>query len=276
MGKHYLYRHIRKDTNNPFYIGIGTKSKDEHRFYCDSTEYRRAFNFKNRNSFWKNIYNKCDQGIDVEILYESDSLDEINRKEIEFIDMYGRREHGGTLCNIQKGGLVYSGWKLGKSTREKISKSASNRPKRKTSDKTKELLRTIFKGRKPSESNIMAVRLSSTGRKASKETRDKLSEAKRGRKFSDEHKKRISDALKGYTKSPEHYFSTIKHRKIIGQYNIDGILVDVHLGAKNASKSVNGTQGKILECVNGKRGKHKGYIWREIGDPSYNKINNNT
>ena len=24
QGKHYLYRHIRLDTNQPFYIGIGT------------------------------------------------------------------------------------------------------------------------------------------------------------------------------------------------------------------------------------------------------------
>lgn len=27
MGKHYLYRHIRLDKNEPFYIGIGTKYK---------------------------------------------------------------------------------------------------------------------------------------------------------------------------------------------------------------------------------------------------------
>lgn len=26
-GKYYLYRHIRNDKNEPFYIGVGTKSK---------------------------------------------------------------------------------------------------------------------------------------------------------------------------------------------------------------------------------------------------------
>jgi hypothetical protein len=26
-GQHYLYRHVRLDNNEPFYIGIGTKNK---------------------------------------------------------------------------------------------------------------------------------------------------------------------------------------------------------------------------------------------------------
>lgn len=34
-GKHYLYRHIRLDKNEPFYIGIGTK-------IVKTSEYRRA------------------------------------------------------------------------------------------------------------------------------------------------------------------------------------------------------------------------------------------
>ena len=28
-GNHYLYRHIRVDKNEPFYIGIGTKNKKQ-------------------------------------------------------------------------------------------------------------------------------------------------------------------------------------------------------------------------------------------------------
>lgn len=47
----YVYRHIRRDTGEVFYIGKGFKN--------------RAYSFLNRNPYWHNIVNKC--GFDVEI-----------------------------------------------------------------------------------------------------------------------------------------------------------------------------------------------------------------
>lgn len=32
-GKYYLYRHIRLDKNEPFYIGIGTKNKHKYPYF---------------------------------------------------------------------------------------------------------------------------------------------------------------------------------------------------------------------------------------------------
>ena len=58
----YLYRHIRKDLNIPFYIGIGSDDK-----------YQRANSKTHRNSHWLYIVNKTDY--EVEIL-----LDEIEYK----------------------------------------------------------------------------------------------------------------------------------------------------------------------------------------------------
>lgn len=89
----YVYRHIRKDTNQVFYIGIGTDDKGK---------YTRAFS-KNRNIYWKRIVDKTDY--EVEILFNDITKEEAINKEIEFIQIYGRRDLGlGTLCNLTDGG----------------------------------------------------------------------------------------------------------------------------------------------------------------------------
>jgi hypothetical protein len=42
-----VYRHIRLDKNEPFYIGIGS-----------DRNYKRASSIKDRNKYWGNIVNK--------------------------------------------------------------------------------------------------------------------------------------------------------------------------------------------------------------------------
>jgi len=100
IGNYYLYRHTRLDTNQPFYIGIGTKPNWN--ASCQEKMYRRAFTNKKRSDFWKRIVNKY--RYKVEILLESSDYKFIKEKEIEFIKLYGRINEGGILCNITKGG----------------------------------------------------------------------------------------------------------------------------------------------------------------------------
>jgi len=76
----YIYRHIRLDKNEPFYIGISKSN----------INYKRAFNTTARNSFWKNIVSKTEY--EVEILLESDDYEFIKQKEVEFLSLYGRRD----------------------------------------------------------------------------------------------------------------------------------------------------------------------------------------
>jgi hypothetical protein len=91
---YYLYRHIRLDKNEPFYIGIG---------HTDNNKYNRAYTKNKRNDFWKNIVNHTDY--EVEIVYETNLKDEIFEKEKEFINLYGRRDlNNGTLVNLTDGG----------------------------------------------------------------------------------------------------------------------------------------------------------------------------
>lgn len=94
--KYYLYQHIRSDTDQIFYVGIGTKLKKY-------SPYFRAYSKQHRNFMWRNIVKKA--GYTVEILMESDDRKDISLKEIEFILKYGRRDLGtGILTNMTSGG----------------------------------------------------------------------------------------------------------------------------------------------------------------------------
>lgn len=97
-GKYYLYRHIRLDSGLPFYVGIGTRQRGHN----EKSIYLRAYTKANRSEFWGNITKKTEY--DVEIIYHSHSIEEIKRKETEFILLYGRKESGGLLCNMTDGG----------------------------------------------------------------------------------------------------------------------------------------------------------------------------
>ena len=54
----YVYRHIRLDKNEPFYIGIGT-----------DLNYKRAYSKHSRNIYWQRVVNKTKY--EVEILFDN-------------------------------------------------------------------------------------------------------------------------------------------------------------------------------------------------------------
>ena len=89
----YVYRHIRKDKNQPFYIGIGSDRK-----------FKRANQSGNRrNKIWNDIVSKSDYVVDI--IFEEITWEEACEKEKEFIALYGRIDIAtGTLCNMTDGG----------------------------------------------------------------------------------------------------------------------------------------------------------------------------
>ena len=110
-----VYRHIRLDKNEPFYIGIG---KDEKRAY-DKTN--------SRNFIWKGIIKKSEYR--VEILFEDLSIKDAKNKEIELIALYGKKiNKTGTLANLSDGGdLSRLGTKHTSETKIKMSNKATGR-----------------------------------------------------------------------------------------------------------------------------------------------------
>lgn len=99
-----LYRHIRLDKNQPFYIGIGNSK-------------HRASKRGNRNDIWNNIVAKTKYI--SEIIFEDLTWEEACKKEKEFIHLYGRIKDGGILANITLGGEGVVGLKQSEEAKER-------------------------------------------------------------------------------------------------------------------------------------------------------------
>lgn len=106
-----VYRHIRVDKNEPFYIGIGKEES-------------RAYSYKGRSTGWKSI---AKQGYEVEILFEDLTWDQACEKEKEFIALYGRKDlKTGILVNLTSGG----DGALGRPMTERLKKVLKDSPNR--------------------------------------------------------------------------------------------------------------------------------------------------
>ncbi len=138
---YYLYRHIRLDTNEVFYIGLGTKLRN----YSPSNEYIRAYSKDYRNKFWRSVVNKTKYR--VEIIIELDDYELINKKEIEFISLYRRRDtEKGTLCNLNDGGGSNKRLIVSADTRSK--QSLARKGIFKMSERHKDILRHLYRGKR--------------------------------------------------------------------------------------------------------------------------------
>jgi hypothetical protein len=113
----YLYRHIRADKDEPFYVGIGSDDV-----------FKRAYEKNNRNRHWRNIVKNTPYN--VEIIVEGLTWKEACEKEKEFVSLYGRTDLGsGSLCNLTEGGEGTVGMKHTDETKKKISQD-NKRPEK--------------------------------------------------------------------------------------------------------------------------------------------------
>jgi len=162
----YLYRHIRLDKNEVFYIGIGSDSEGH---------YKRAKSNKYRNNYWNNIVYKTNY--DIEILLDNLDKEIAIQKEKEFISLYGRSDlKKGTLVNMTDGGDGLNGFKHSENAKQKISQYQKTRT---ISNETKNKISLSKIGVK--KGNIH-----------NKESKLKISEAMKKRFISDETKLKMS------------------------------------------------------------------------------------
>lgn len=107
----YVYKHIRKDTDNVFYIGMSS---------LDDESYYRANCVYSRNPYWKEIVKK--HGFYVEIVKENLTVDEAFDLEMFLISKYGRKDiNTGILSNMSDGGEGNTNYKPTKENRIKHS-----------------------------------------------------------------------------------------------------------------------------------------------------------
>jgi hypothetical protein len=239
----YVYRHLRDDTDEVFYIGIGSDSK-----------YKRAYDDKGRNRYWTCIFNKV--GRSVEIIEDALTWEEACEREKYWIKFYGRKDlKEGNLVNMTDGGDGGLGVICSDETRKKLSNAAKN-----MSDETREQRRlawignTINTGRTLSDEHkrnigagckgkigwskgltketcesikaqsekkkgnpawnsgkigvytdetLSKMRLARIGKTMSVDTKQKISNSGKGHTVSDETRTKISDRRKGHTVSDE-------------------------------------------------------------------------
>ena len=233
--KYYLYMHIRLDTNLPFYIGIGTKNNRDLKSTFTSVIYRRAYSKYKRNSIWKNIINKTDYI--VKILIESNDYNYINNKEIEYIKLYGRKEDGGILANLDLGG-----------------KSSV----KSESFKIKLGLRSL--------NNTYAK-----GKVVTRETRNKISESIKNYYKSLSEKEKVEYNLKKGTRkniknktfnpTEKWFIKKEKEKKEVIQMDVNNNIIGEYKSLTEAALKTNSLISKISQCCNNKRNTHNGFIW---------------
>lgn len=169
----YIYQHVRLDTNEVFYIGIGrTKS--------------RAHSKHHRSEYWHNIVNKA--GYRIDIIAEGITWEQACQKEKELIAYYGRRDRGlGTLVNMTDGGDGAFGHIMSEEAKQKISNGLKGKKRNPHSEETRKKMsevRKALKGKLPPHS---------------KDRKEKISEFQKNRKrdlHSEESKKKISESVK--------------------------------------------------------------------------------
>lgn len=181
----YVYRHIRKDKGQPFYIGIGS-----------DTTYRRANTVSGRNDIWNKIVKKSEYSIDI--ILDNLTWDEAKCKEKEFISLYGRLNNNtGILSNMTDGGDGAVGSICSEDTKMKISKSKTGK---KLSKEHRKKLCEINKDKYSGIGNNFY------GKKHSELSKTKMSNSLRGTKSGDKNpmygkpsvnRKKVIDTLSG-------------------------------------------------------------------------------
>lgn len=228
----YVYRHIRIDKNEPFYIGIGS----------DMT-YKRAREKSRRSNLWNKIIAKSDY--DVEILLDDITFEEAKNKEIEFIKLYGRIDLGnGTLANLTDGG--------------------DGTPNRIFTPEHKRKLSLSQIGKKISEEQKDKLRKYRLGVPNSAEARAKISKANKGRKNSEALIELLINR-KG-KKNPAFGITGAKCKNFKGFIQVfkNGVYLGKYEGIRHCAENFGVDATKVSAVINGRRNHTGGYIFKRI------------
>jgi hypothetical protein len=235
-----VYKHFTKDTNELFYVGIGTNIK-------------RAYSKKQRNSLWQNIINK--HGYYV-VIYLKDVSDEIAKQtEIELIKQYGRRDNfTGILCNMTDGGDLR---RFSDATKNRIANSLKGKQQSEET-KAKRKATSIRTWQSPELRELKRQQTTLLIKKGIIKTTKGVPSPKKGKPFKGD-KTKLSNSLKEYYKKNEIYNK--KHIAVI-KMDLDGVVLNTYKSHQEAAKEINGYAKRILQVCNGKLKKHRNFKWK--------------
>lgn len=157
-------------------------------------------------------------------IYESveDAKSGLDALEIYYVDLYDSYKNGYN-CTI--GGSTCLGHILTEETKAKISKAH-------------------------------------LGKIVSQQTRDKLSKARKGKKFTQQWITNISKSLKGRKCTWVDKISQSKSKKVVVQYDTNGLFISEYPSVKEASSSIGIGVAALYKCLSGKNNTAGGFIWK--------------
>lgn len=257
----YVYRHIRLDKNIPFYVGIGSDDKGK---------YTRANTSQCRNKHWHNIVNKV--GYEVEIILDEITWEDSLKKEVEFIKLYVRKEHGGILVNLTDGGEGNVGYITSDEAKAKQRMQKLGKP-------------SHLKGVKKPQHVIDAVRRACTGRPSwnkgipvPEEQKERQRQSLVGKLAGDKHPnfgKKMPDHVKeklrianigkpiwNKGKKGEYKTQPSKLRKGVLKYDMNNVFIQEYKSATEAAIENKCRKAGVSANCTGRIKFHHGYIWK--------------
>lgn len=228
-----VYKHIRLDTNEVFYVGIGKNKK-------------RPYSKRDRNIIWERITKKTCYS--VIIIKDNLSWEEACKEEKQLILFYGRKDLGtGTLCNMTDGGEGTLNVVVSKETR--LKKSIN-------SQKYWELNRGIARTQEVKDK----ISKANKGKKHTQEAKDKIAKSVTGEKnpfFGKKHTEETKLKISNYQKiRPVEISKKISEAKIDKTlyhfYNKETDITDV-LTRKDFSIKYGLKTSSICAIIKGKR-----------------------
>lgn len=195
-----VYRHVRLDTNQVFYVGVGSNML-------------RPYHTFGRNSSWYEITGLSRYRVDI--LLDDLTNEDAIAKEKEFILLYGRVDLGtGTLVNRNAGGQQGTTGK--KNLTDAQRKALADRARIVFGAReVREKIAKTQRGRKHSQEHIQKIldaKIRNNTNKKTEEHRKNLSIAKMGKTRSIES--RVNQSITIYKNTPSFDFSTINRTSL--------------------------------------------------------------
>jgi group I intron endonuclease len=183
---------IKNRTNNKMYIGQSVNVRKRKSYHLWLLRTNNHFNPKLQSAF-----NKYGEENFEFVILEKCNKDELDDKEIKYINRYNTINDGYNICEGGEGSL---GRTLSEETKQKISNANTGRKQDEVAKKRKsEIMKELWETaeyRKKMEQRPKPKPWNK-GRRHTEEEKKHLSEKLKGRRITEEHKKKLHELYKG-------------------------------------------------------------------------------